>query len=310
MGEKVVNSGASLFGKLKHRAKEAGVPFETFLRRYAQERLIHLISTSKHADGFCLKGGVLMAALNEGNPMRPTEDIDFGGMNPEGTISSILEMLRDVCALHDGSDGLTFDVDTLRVLKDRDDGAVPGGKVTMQARIHSAVIPMKIDIGFGNPITPSVKRMRIQTIMPDLIPPPTISVYPLETVVAEKFHAMSRHGIANTRFKDYFDIYIISDRFSLDGEALAAAIRNTFAQFGEPIPVEPDGLSDAFVENASAAWTQFRSRVYAAKQLEIRDVIERVRAFIVPAAQAANGGDCLGIWEPGRGWAEAHALQP
>jgi len=303
------NPGASLLAKLKNYAKDTGIPMDTALRRYAQERIVQLVSVSRHADDFCLKGGVLIAALNGGDHLRPTEDIDFNGFDPDGDVPRIEAVMRDVCGSHDGSDGMRIDLDSLKVLKDRE-GIVPGGKVSLYAFIHTARVQIKVDVGFGNVITPDVKLMQIPTILPSVLPPPTIRVYPLSTVVAEKFHAMAQFGIVNTRMKDYFDIWRLADTYSFEGGELSLAIGNTFGKQGTEIPLDPDALSPMFVESSRRNWNQFASRAPSAKGSDLMDIVARIRDFVLPAAEAAKDGVPLGDWTPDEGWSSGHTLTP
>jgi len=303
------NPGASLLAKLKNYAKDAGVPMDTVLRRYAQERFIQLISVSPHADDFCLKGGVLMAAIHGGDRLRPTEDIDFNGYNPDGDVPRIEAMIREVCSAHDGSDGMVIDLDSLEVRKDRD-GIVPGGKVSLNAFVHTARIQIKVDVGFGNVITPAARLMEIPTILPSILPPPTIQVCPLETVISEKLHAMARHGIVNTRMKDYFDLWRLSDTHTFSGADLSAAIRNTFAQHGDPVPADPEALSPDFVAASKRNWTQFSTRAAMAKGTDFQDIVDRVRQFVMPAIESAIDGTDPGDWNPEDGWTGALTPRP
>ncbi len=60
-------------------------------------------------------------------------------------------------------------------------------------------------MGFGDVVTPRAKKIRYPTILD--FPAPSIRAYPRETVVAEKFRAMVVLGIANSRMKDFFDLW-------------------------------------------------------------------------------------------------------
>jgi len=299
------NPSESLLARLKNMAREQGLTMEMAMRRYAHERLLSLMQATGRSDEFCLKGGVMLGALL-GEASRPTEDIDFNGMDAGMSVSHLEEALRDVCSAHDGGDGLTFDLTTMRVLKDRD-GAVPGGKVFMMANIGRTRVPLRIDVGYGNAITPRTVKLEIESILPSLIPPITVTAYPLETTVAEKLHAMHRHGELNTRIKDYFDLWQLSLRFSFEGEVMAEAIANTFAQQGDEVPEEMPALGPGFAESKAAQrqWDSFAKLVETGRGEELSHVVGLVAGFVMPALGAARGGASPGDWRPGEGWSGA-----
>lgn len=297
------NPSASLLDRLKNASRKTGVPMPMTLRKYAHDRLLDLMVRNGTADNFCLKGGVLLGVLFEGNVYRPTNDLDFNGIERGMRIGHLEQILGDTCTAHDGADGLTFDVANMRVLKDRDE-VVPGGKLAFDARIGTTRIPLRIDVGYGNVITPESRPLLIQTVLPDLVPPMEFQAYPLETIVSEKMHAMSRHGLQNTRIKDYFDIYVMSRTFEFSGDELAAAIANTFAQFGDPIPERYSALSKKFGEDRSNAgqWNLFLSETRADIKEPFPVVIEHLRGFVEEASAMANGTRATRDWHPEAGW--------
>lgn len=103
------NPSESLLAKLRNTSKSMGIPMENVLRRYAYDRLLHLISESNERENFCLKGGILLSALFNGDMARPTEDLDFNGMEVGLSIGDFERVLTEICASHDGQDGLSFD---------------------------------------------------------------------------------------------------------------------------------------------------------------------------------------------------------
>jgi len=297
------NPSESLLAKLKNTSKSTGVPMETMLRRYAYDRLISLISESAERDQFCLKGGILLSALFDGDMARPTDDLDFNGMQEGRNIEDFANTIRGICNSHNGEDGLVFDTENIKTMRDRD-GIVPGGKIMMLAMIGKTRVRMLIDIGYGNAITPHAKLMEIPTVLPSLINPPMIAVYPAETTIAEKMHAMYRHGSVNTRIKDYFDIWRLSSHFSFEGAELSAAVANTFAQHGDPIPEEFDGLSEKYARlpMMQKQWKDFTKLSKHGADMEFFEVVEKVKEFISPVIVAARDGMEVGDWDPEQGW--------
>jgi predicted nucleotidyltransferase component of viral defense system len=297
------NPSASLLAKLKNVRSATGMDMPNVLRKYAHDRLLRLMHDNGTSDLFCLKGGVLLGVLFEGNVYRPTHDLDFNGMKEGMSLADLERIIVDTCNSHDGSDGLLFRADTIKTIKDRD-GVVPGGKLSFDAFIGTTRIQLKIDVGYGNVITPSARPIIVPTILPDLVQPVPFSAYPLETTIAEKMHAMSRHGAANTRIKDYFDIYIMSKTFEFIGDELAQAIRNTFDQHETAIPQTFSALSDRFADDRrnGAAWADFLEIAQAVVSDDFSEVVRDLRAFIEPVVEHAVDGAGLGNWHPETGW--------
>jgi predicted nucleotidyltransferase component of viral defense system len=299
------NVGASVYQRLKNLSKERGLDMPGLLRRYAQERLLYRLSVSDHADSFCVKGGVLLSAYNAGELLRPTEDVDFNGFDREANINDLDEALREILMLPVDDDGVVFDVKSMKIEKDRT-GIIPGGKIALKAMVHTAEVLVRVDVGFGNPVNPEARLIEMPTLLAGSAPRPVVLAYPLETVIAEKIHAMVQFGIANTRVKDYFDIWMLSRLHSFDGEALTAAVTETFAvQEREIPPAELDGLTPEYAEDAEEMWNSFLKRIDARSKLHFADVVADLAGMIHPVTEAARvGGVLYGTWQPGEGWIE------
>jgi nucleotidyltransferase AbiEii toxin of type IV toxin-antitoxin system len=138
------------------------------------------------------------------------------------------------------------------------------------------------------------------------LPAPRVRAYPTASVVAEKFQAMVAPGIANTRMKEFYDLYRLSETQDFDGETLAAAIRATFERRATAIPSElPLALSDAFAGDADkqAQWNGFlkRGRLDNAPT-SLAAVTERLAVLLLPPARAAARGEAFRRgWERGVG---------
>lgn len=298
------NVGASIIAKLKNHARANGLDVMTVLRRYAQERLLYRLSVSPEAEHFCLKGGLLLAAYNGGDLLRPTEDIDFNGYAGDGSVDLLEEALKNILAHPVEDDGVSFHAETMRVAKDRE-GILPGGKVILQATIHTARVDVRVDVGFGNAITPDARPMEIPTLLPDAAPRPIVAAYPLETVVAEKLHAIAQHGLLNTRMKDYFDLWRISETNGFDGELLARAIASTFSRQNREIPEEPRGLSDEMANRAGSQWRTFLRKQGLEAPEDFGVLIAKVRDFLCPVLTAAREGSVPSLdWTAEGGWIE------
>ena len=292
------NIGASVYDKLRVQAKASGLDMQSLVRLYAQQRLLYRISVSDAASSFCLKGGVMLAAYNNGDVHRPTEDIDFNGFG-EGGIDEIEKTIRLAIATPVEDDGVTFDVDSIKTVKDRE-GIIPGGKMTITGKVHTARIQIRVDIGFQNVITPDAIPMEIPTLLPGVVPCPVIAGYPLETIISEKLHAIAQFGSDNTRHKDYYDIWRIQNMHEIDGGTLSQAIANTFHHQNRAIDPNMPGLSDDFARDNERAWRAFLRKTNLKDDIALIDVITEMRAFLVPALSEDMATDVR--WIPSQGW--------
>lgn len=295
------NFGARYFAKLQEVSKLQRVDMLALIKVYVQQRLLYRISVSHCGADFCLKGGLMIAAYNGGDLLRPTDDIDLNGFGLGG-IEDIERAIRIAIAADVPEDGVSFNGESIRVQKDRGEGIIPGGKLVVDASFHTARVQIKVDVGFGNVITPWASEIEIPTLLSDHLPCPRISAYPLETIVAEKLHAMAQHGYDNTRLKDYYDIWKIQRNYEFDGETLSQAISATFGQQQRPINPSMPGLSDLFARKSERDWKAFLRKTVVKDDVMFLDVIPEIREFAVPVLTAALEGPAPDRWLPENGW--------
>ena len=224
MAREVRNVAASVRARLHNVARANRASFERMLTRYALERLLFRLSVSPHRERFVLKGAMLYAAWLE-DPFRTTRDLDllaFGGRETE----RIVTIFGEICAHAVEDDGLIFDTERIAAEPIRDDRAYGGLRLRTVARLAAAVIPLQIDIGFGDVVTPGPLELEYPVLLDQ--PVPMLNAYPRETVAAEKFEAIVVLDLANSRMKDFYDLLAMSRLFAFEGATLAAAIRATF----------------------------------------------------------------------------------
>ena len=279
------NIGASVRARLLNLAKERNQPFDLLLTRYVLERFLYRLSSSPHRDRFVLKGAMLMAVWLK-DPYRPTRDLDFlgfGDSDPEG----MLAVFRDICALP-GEDAVAFDLAGLEVDHIRDDAVYGGLRIKTTATVDGARVRVLIDVGFGDAIEPGL----VETEVPVLLnqPAPRLRAYPPETVIAEKFQAMVALGRANSRMKDFYDIWFLAKSFDFEGPGLSQAISATFTRRETPIPAEaPDALTAAFAGDSvkQRQWTEFAANIMT-KPASLAELVRTLAAFLMPHAEAAR----------------------
>ena len=285
MPEALKNIGASVRARLLRVSKEKGQNFDLVLTHYAIERLLYRLAQSRHADRFVLKGAMLLLTWFE-EPFRGTRDLDLLGYGDPAP-DAVLEVFREVLG-QDQPDGVVFDAGAVRIGRIREENAYRGLRVRATADVGGARIAVNVDVGFGDATEPPPEWLDYPVLLD--MPAPRLRGYTRETVVAEKFQAMVDLGMANSRMKDYYDVWIISQVFEVDRWRLAGAITATFARRGTAIPDGvPDGLSLAFAEDAlkRQQWESFK-RDLEVDPGPLDGVVRALEAFLMSAAAAAR----------------------
>lgn len=242
MPDRPRNVGASVRQRLLNLAHARGQPMELLLTRYALERLLYRLSVSPHRERFVLKGAMLLATWFD-EPHRATRDVDLLGFG-DAAEDALLGTFREIMAV-EVDDGVSFDLNGLRIEAIREEVEYGGSRIRTTAALAGARIPITVDIGFGDAIEPGVEDIDLPVLLD--MPSPHLRAYPPETVIAEKFHAMVVLGRANSRMKDYYDVWMLTSAFDIEHERLRRAIEATFARRSTVIPAQvPDGLSDSF----------------------------------------------------------------
>ena len=281
---------------LSERRKE---PFDLVLVRYGIERLLYRLSRSPHAENFLLKGAMLFAIWSDGTH-RPTRDVDLLGFGPHDD-ETLKTIFTELCRLETEPDGLTFLPESVAAAPIREEAAYPGTRVTLEARLESARIRVQVDIGFGDVVTPAPEEITFPVLLD--FPAPHLRAYPIYTVVAEKLEASVRLGEANTRMKDFFDLWFLSRKFPFEGELLKNAITRTFARREMPLSATvPLGLTPEFATLKTATWAAFTRR-NALAPVEMAATLDAIRAFAWPVMDAAaNAAVFNENWNPSEGW--------
>lgn len=254
------NHAASIRQRLLNDSRERGENYQRLLTRYAIERLLFRLSRTEEGERYVLKGATLFATWPE-HAFRPTGDLDLLGYG-DPTPATLVELFTRVCQVEEPVDGIVFDPASLRAVPARDEDIYRGIELTLRARLDSADIAIRIDIGFGDHVYPAPGRRNFPGLLPDL-PAARLLMYPPETVIAEKFEAMVRFGEANTRIKDFYDIWIAARSFEFDLSILVEAIKGTLRRREVAAPDRlPSMLTQEFASRSEtqALWTGFLRR--------------------------------------------------
>ena len=301
--KKLSNTAASIRQRLLNLARQRKEEFQLILSRYAIERLLYRLSQSKYGDEFTLKGAMLFQ-LWTGQPHRSTLDLDLLGSG-EDAVQRFEMIFREVFVEVVEADGLQFQPESLKGEEIREDQKYGGVRLHGMAMLENARIPLQIDIGIGDAITPKAITVEYPTLLG--MPAPKLKAYPKETVVAEKYEAMVSLGIANSRMKDFYDLWVLSTQFEFTGAVLMKAVKATFERRGTTLPATtPVALTPAFAEDGSkrTQWTAFIRRGRLVTEAPPLDAVLRLlNSFLGPLTEAAvNNQPSSMDWRPGGPW--------
>lgn len=246
----------------------------------------------------------MLFQLWTGQPHRSTIDLDLLGSGDDA-VPRFETVFGEIFIQAAEPDGLIFLPQSLHGEEIREDQKYGGVRIHGLVTLENARIPLQIDIGIGDVITPKAVNTKYPTLLE--MPAPTVKAYPKETVVAEKYEAMVSLGITNSRMKDFYDLWILSTQFEFDGAMLRKSVKATFERRGTALPLTtPVALTPAFAEDGSkrSQWTAFIRRgrlVVEAPPLEA--ILSLLNSFLVPLTHAAVSGQAFTMrWHAGGPW--------
>jgi predicted nucleotidyltransferase component of viral defense system len=237
------NLAASVHARLAQLRAKTGEDYNVLLVRFTLERLLYRLSRSRHRDQFILKGAMLFAVW-DATLHRATRDLDLLGFG-EATPERLAEIFRELCGVEVEADGVVFDPRSVTCEDIRAQDEYAGIRTTLRATVGNAVVPVRVDVGFGDALPVAPEEITFPVLLD--MSAPTLRAYARETVVAEKLEAIARFGMLNSRFKDYFDLHYLAQRFPFEGDPLVKSIAATFERRGTALPGGlPVGLTPTF----------------------------------------------------------------
>jgi len=279
MNDNKAAQAASIRARLLNLSREKKIDFNRILTSYGLDRLLYRLSVSEYRDEFVLKGAMLFSYWS-GDAYRATRDVDFL-KSGDASITYLSQVFKRLCEQgRDIEDGLIFDVSSVHAEEIREENTYGGIRVIMKAALARARIAIQADVGIGDIITPHAEVIEFPVLLD--MPSPVMQAYPVETVIAEKFEAMVHLGMANSRMKDFYDIWAIFKYMNPDKQVLAAAIANTFERRGTMIPTDaPLALTEEFSANQSKQkqWMAFvrRAAVVSSAKKTLQETVEDIR---------------------------------
>jgi len=265
--------------KVKEKAHTYNLEPQDIMQMYFFERLLYRISISKYKYNFILKGGLLLSAIF-GDDRRTTQDMDAMIKGLPMDIKELTKIITEIINI-DCNDDIRFDVISSRDIRLED---IYGGlRIKLIGYKEHLQVPLSIDITVGDPITPRELEFKYKCMFEDAYI--NIMAFNLETIIAEKFETFITDNIMNTRNKDFYDLYMILDKYydGLDKEQLVSAIINTFERRNAEFNI--DKIKSNFEaikmsERLKHNFENFKLKKEYAKSISYEDVMNKVNFII------------------------------
>jgi hypothetical protein len=278
------NIAASVRQRLLNKARESNRSFSELVQYFAMERFLYRLSKSPYAEKFILKGA-LMLAVWEAPLARSTKDIDMLGQI-DNSMEIIVDVIRNVCRQEVDPDGIIFDKNSVSGKRITEDAEYEGVRIKLRGGLDTVRIRIQVDIGFGDVVVPKARTIIYPAILDH--PQPHLRGYSRESTVAEKFEAMVKLGILNSRMKDFFDIWFLSRHFDFAGKSFEKAIRTTFSIRSTAIPSAITAFTSDFSKDPKkdAQWKGFirKNRLINIPK-DFYKIITDVAMFLMPVVE-------------------------
>ena len=279
-----MTNATSVKDRLKKQAIEDGKTVQDKLVTFGLERTIYRLSISEYAERFTLKGGIFLYALFEGEYARATMDIDLLAQRIPNDADEMKKIFHDIFSI-ECDDALRFDLNTLKVINITEFKEYHGVNVSIMGYLDRTRIPVSIDIGFGDVVYPERMKMEFPVLLDMEVP--EIYAYSIYSVIAEKFEAFVSLGFANGRYKDFYDIYVLADRYDLNGMELKKAIIETFTHRGtefDDIVAFEDGFTDDGIRQGR--WRAFIKKKKAMVKIEFEETMQLLKDLLLPIVKS------------------------
>ena len=289
----------SVKAKLKNFAKETGHTFQEALTYYGLERTIYRISVSQYAEHFVLKGGIFLYAFFQRDYERATTDVDLLARKISNSADEMKAVFQNILSI-EAEDALVFDTEAITVENITEFKYYHGLHVTAVGYLDRTRIPVSIDIGFGDVIYPNAVKMDFPVILD--MESPSISAYSLESSIAEKLEAIIHNGYLNSRYKDFYDIYVLCKKYSFQYADLRNAIIETFENRKTDLTMDPTAFGDEFLSDPmhQTRWNAFLKKKKALIPVSMDEAIDWIKRFVAPlldGTEYISWNPEQGIWD-------------
>ena len=286
----------SVKARLKNFAVATGRTFQEALVYYGLERTIYRISVSRYAEHFVLKGGIFLYAVFDRNYERATTDVDLLARRISNSGEEMKRVFQDILS-QNIDDALVFDTESITVEDITELKEYHGLHISAAGYLDRTRIPVGIDIGFGDIIYPDAVKMDFPVILD--MEPPKVNAYSLESSIAEKLEAIIHIGYLNSRYKDFYDIYVLSKKYEFSYEKLQNAVTETFENRRTPMTMDSAAFGEEFLNDPihQTRWKAFLKKKKALIQVSMSDAMDRIKVFVRPLLE----GTVKTKWDPEKG---------
>jgi len=286
----------SIKARLKNLAIAKQEQFDYLLMLYFIERILYRLSISKYGDIFVLKGGLLLYTILD-DKARATKDIDLLAKELASTLDGLQQIFKEICSI-EADDAIYFDTETISAERIKEDADYEGVRIKVTAFLDKSKKILQFDIGFGDVIVPKAVDMEYPSLLD--MDPPRIKAYSMESVIAEKFEAMLYLAEANSRMKDFYDVYMLCRTFDFDGRVLYEAINQTIQRRGTPLSKTPTVFSESFqtLKDKQMQWNAFKRRIGTKIDASFGSIVLLIKIFLLPIYECVLGDkEFFGQWD-------------
>ncbi len=282
MNDSIKNYGKSIRSRLLNISRNKSVYYQTILTRYFQERLLYRMSLTRYRRNFYLKGGALMYAYEQFSA-RPTLDLDFLGCGINNDGNNLISVFQEICAVPCEKDGVSFDIQNITAQNITELKDYVGIRLSVPVAMDTISQVMTMDIGFGDIVTPSPISLEYPLLL-DSLPVAIIMAYSIETVIAEKMHAIVDLADQNSRMKDYYDLFQILSKENYNKEILQEAIERTFENRHTKYTADTIFFREEFPNNPQMQlkWKSFVRKITSKTDLTFIDVTRFLQTTLRP----------------------------
>lgn len=282
--------------RLKNFAIDNGITFQEALTYYGLERTIYRISVSKYAEHFVLKGGIFLYAIYDRSYERATTDVDFLARRISNSSEEMKQIFMEILT-ENIDDALVFDLNSVEVENISEFKEYHGLRVSTIGYLDRTRIPVSIDVGFGDVIYPDAVKMDFPVLLD--MEPPRVNAYSIESSIAEKLEAIVSNGYLNSRYKDFYDVYVLSLNNRFNYQVIHNAVLETFENRKTQMNMGCAAFTDEFLSDPihKTRWDSFLKKKKALIQVSLVYVIDRIKTFARPLFENNN----MNEWDPKKG---------
>ena len=274
----MIKSAMGLKAKVRNISKGDSKTAQAMIRIFFMERFLERVSLSKYRDQFVLKGGMLVSSLI-GRNLRTTMDIDTTVNALPLSKEALKKIITEICEIP-LEDNISFRIVDMETIMDEFD--YPGIRIHMEAFLEKLKQPIKIDVSTDDAVTPGAIEYKYHLLFEER--DICLNTYNIETLLAEKSQTIINRGLANTRMRDFYDMYEIAQKleFSWDTyrQAFVATCKKRETIFSkEKVDTELKNLSES--KEIEKMWSRFKNKNHFVENIGYSEIIKTISETIL-----------------------------